>query len=231
MGSLCLRKYVSRDHGKGPRACQLGIHQDMRGVLASRHAGFGSAVNGGARTFHGLCIAHAARVDRMLVPEAQPSTKPAQVSPNTCPGVHCCPRGRWQWWGCTQPPRPLLQPSSPPYEPPDRMWAHGAPLGDTLVQEITPLHLAAAAQRSSSAAQRTLRGARFRRPHSFAHNFAVFRRWLSCDPSFAALALGQGRASTSQPAGTGFSSWSSQMSPNRLNLASRKLKNCAPTKG
>ena len=103
MGSLSLRKYVSHDHGKGPRACQLGIHQgtciSQRAVLASRHAGCGGAVHGRARTFHGLYIAYAARVDRMLVPEAQPSTKPAQVSPNTCPGVHCCPRGRWQWWG------------------------------------------------------------------------------------------------------------------------------------
>ena len=87
MGSLSLRKYVCRDHGKGPRACQLGIHQDIRAVLASRHAGCGGAVHGGARTFHGLYIAYAARVDRRLVPETQPSTKPALGSPNTCPGV------------------------------------------------------------------------------------------------------------------------------------------------
>ena len=218
MGSLSLRKCVSRDHDKGPRARQLWIHQDIRAVLASRHAGCGGAVPGGARTFHGLCIACAARVDRRLVPETQTSIKPASGSPKTCQEARCCPRRRWQWWGCTQPPRPLLQPSSPPYDPPDRMWAHGAPLGDTLVQEITPLHLAAATQRSSSAAQRTLRDARFRSPHSFAHNFAVFRRWLSCHPSFAALALGQGRASTSQPADTGPSSWSSQMS-STLHLA------------
>ena len=153
MGSLSLRKYVCRDHGKGPRACQLGIHQDIRAVLASRHAGCGGAVHGRARTFHGLYIAYAARVDRMLVPEAQPSTKPAQVSPNTCPGVHYCPRGRWQWWGCTQPPRPLLQPSSPPYDPPDRLWAHGAPLGAPLCNKSRQFILprprnAAAAQRN-----------------------------------------------------------------------------------
>ena len=80
MGSLSLRKYVCRDHGKGPRACQLGIHQDMRAVLASWHAGCGGAVHGGARTFHGLYIAYAARIDRILVPETQPSTKPAPGS-------------------------------------------------------------------------------------------------------------------------------------------------------
>ena len=68
-------------------------------MLASLHAGCGSAVHGGARTFHGLYIAYAARVDRRLVPETQPSTKPAPGSPNTCPGVQYCPRGRWQWWG------------------------------------------------------------------------------------------------------------------------------------
>ena len=99
MGSLSLRKYVSHDHGKGPRACQLGVHQDIRAVLASRHAGCGGAVHGRARTFHGLYIAHTARIDRMLVPETQPSTQPAPGSPNACPGVQCCPRGRWQWWG------------------------------------------------------------------------------------------------------------------------------------
>ena len=99
MGSLSLRKYVSHDHGKGSRACQLGIHQGIRAVLASRHAGCGGAVHGGARTFHGLYIAYAARVDRRLVPETQLSTKPAPGSPNTCPGVQYCPRGRWQWWG------------------------------------------------------------------------------------------------------------------------------------
>ena len=97
-------------------------------MLASLHAGCGGAVHGGARTFHGLYIAYAARVDRRLVPETQPSTKPAPGSPNTCPGVQYCPRGRWQWWGCTQPPRPLLQPSSPPHEPGDRHWAHDIPL-------------------------------------------------------------------------------------------------------
>ena len=79
MGSLSLRKYVSHDHGKGPRACQLGIHQgtciSQRAVLVSRHAGCGGAVHGGARTFHGLYIAYAARVDRRLVPETQPRHK------------------------------------------------------------------------------------------------------------------------------------------------------------
>ena len=75
MGSLSLRKYVSHDHGKGPRACQLGIHQGVRAVLASRHAGCGGAAHGGARTFHGLYIAYAARVDRRLVPETQPRHK------------------------------------------------------------------------------------------------------------------------------------------------------------
>ena len=96
MGSLSLQKYVSRDHGKGPRACQLGIHQDIRAALAPRHAECGGAAHGGARTFHGLYIAHAARIDRMFVPETQPSTQPAPGSPNACPGVQCCPRGRWQ---------------------------------------------------------------------------------------------------------------------------------------
>ena len=118
MGSLSLRKCVSRDHDKGPRARQLWIHQDIRAVLASRHAGCGGAVPGGARTFHGLCIACAARVDRRLVPETQTSIKPASGSPKTCQEARCCQRRRWQWWGCTQPPRPLLQPSSPPYDPP-----------------------------------------------------------------------------------------------------------------
>ena len=32
-------------------------------------------IQGGARTFHGLYIAYAARVDRMLVPESQPRHK------------------------------------------------------------------------------------------------------------------------------------------------------------
>ena len=99
MGSLSLRKYVSSDHDKGPRARQLWIHQDIRAVLASRHAGCGGAVPGGARTFHGLCIACAARVDRRLVPETQTSIKPASGSPKTCQEAQCCPCRRWQWWG------------------------------------------------------------------------------------------------------------------------------------
>ena len=118
MGSLSLRKCVSRDHDKGPRARQLWIHQDIRAVLASRHAGCGGAVPGGARTFHGLCIACAARVDRRLVPETQTSIKPASGSPKTCREARCCPRRRWQWLGCTQPQRPLLQPSRHHTTPP-----------------------------------------------------------------------------------------------------------------
>ena len=96
MGSLSLRKCVSRDHDKGPRARQLWIHQDIRAVLASRHAGCGGAVPGGARTFHGLArVLHASTE---IIPETQTSIKPAPGSPKM-PRGPVCPRGRWQWWG------------------------------------------------------------------------------------------------------------------------------------
>ena len=144
MGSLSLRKCVSRDHDKGPRARQLWIHQGIRAVLASRHAGCGGAVLGGARTFHGLCIACAARVDRRLVPETQTSIKPASGSPKTCQEAQCCPRRHWQGWGARSHRDPC-----PPTDCGPMMLPWETPLCNKSRQFILPRpRNAAAAQRN-----------------------------------------------------------------------------------